>query len=65
MGNSVFFPQVDPRRFLDTSDRANLLKIRSYSLTAFFSTVTSSRGSYRYFDRTTVDRRPAARNGGR
>jgi predicted AlkP superfamily pyrophosphatase or phosphodiesterase len=28
MGNSVFFPEVDPRRFLDTGDRANLLKIR-------------------------------------
>jgi len=27
MGNSVFFPAVDPRRFLDTSDRGNLLKI--------------------------------------
>jgi arylsulfatase A-like enzyme len=27
MGNSVFFPAVDPNRFLDTSDRANLLKI--------------------------------------
>jgi predicted AlkP superfamily pyrophosphatase or phosphodiesterase len=27
MGNSVYFPQVDANRFLDTSDRANLLKI--------------------------------------
>ncbi len=27
MGNSVFFPSVDPARFLDTSDRANLLAI--------------------------------------
>lgn len=27
MGNSVFFPAVDPRRFLDTSDRETLLKI--------------------------------------
>lgn len=27
MGNSVFFPAVDPRRFLDTSDRSNLLRI--------------------------------------
>ena len=27
MGNSVFFPAVDPNRFLDTSDRANLVKI--------------------------------------
>jgi predicted AlkP superfamily pyrophosphatase or phosphodiesterase len=27
MGNSVFFPRVDPRRFLDTSDRNALLKI--------------------------------------
>lgn len=27
IGNSVFFPEVDPRRFLDTSDRANLLAI--------------------------------------
>jgi predicted AlkP superfamily pyrophosphatase or phosphodiesterase len=27
LGNSVFFPAVDPNRFLDTSDRANLLKI--------------------------------------
>ncbi len=37
----------------------------SYSLTAFFSTVTSSRGSYRYFDSTKVDRRAVPRNGGR
>jgi predicted AlkP superfamily pyrophosphatase or phosphodiesterase len=29
MGNSVFFPQVDPRQFLDTGDRANLLKIEA------------------------------------
>jgi len=29
MGNSVFFPQVDPARFLDTGERANLLKIRA------------------------------------
>ncbi len=29
MGNSVFFPQVDANRFLDTSDRGNLLKIRA------------------------------------
>ncbi len=29
MGNSVFFPQVDSGRFLDTSDRVNLLRIRS------------------------------------
>jgi hypothetical protein len=35
----------------------------SYSLTAFFSTVTTSRGSYRYFDSTRVDRRGV--NGGR
>ena len=27
MGNSVFFPEVDPRRFLDTSERTDLLKI--------------------------------------
>jgi len=27
MGNSVFFPAVDATRFLDTGDRANLLKI--------------------------------------
>src|SRR5262245_16057745 len=27
LGNSVFFPDVDPRRFLDTSERENLLKI--------------------------------------
>jgi predicted AlkP superfamily pyrophosphatase or phosphodiesterase len=27
MGNTVYFPQVDADRFLDTSDRANLLKI--------------------------------------
>ena len=37
----------------------------SYSLTAFFSTVTSSRGSYRYFDGTKVDRRAVTSNGGR
>ncbi len=27
MGNSVFFPQVDARRFLDTADRTNLVTI--------------------------------------
>jgi arylsulfatase A-like enzyme len=27
MGNSVFFPEVDPGRFLDTGERENLLKI--------------------------------------
>ncbi len=27
MGNSVFFPKVDPTKFLDTADRSNLLKI--------------------------------------
>jgi arylsulfatase A-like enzyme len=27
LGNSVFFPQVDPRRFLATDDRNNLLRI--------------------------------------
>ena len=27
MGNSVFFPSVDPTRFLATSDRENLLRI--------------------------------------
>ena len=27
MGNTVFFPQVDATRFLDTSDRANLVDI--------------------------------------
>lgn len=27
LGNSVFFPQVEPTRFLDTADRSNLLKI--------------------------------------
>jgi predicted AlkP superfamily pyrophosphatase or phosphodiesterase len=27
LGNTVFFPKVDPARFLDTSDRRNLLKI--------------------------------------
>jgi predicted AlkP superfamily pyrophosphatase or phosphodiesterase len=37
----------------------------AYSLTAFFSTVASSRGSYRYFDYTKVDRRPVTPNGGR
>jgi predicted AlkP superfamily pyrophosphatase or phosphodiesterase len=37
----------------------------SYSLTAFFSTVTSSRASYRYFDSTRVDRRAVTQNGGR
>src|SRR4051812_17969321 len=29
MGNSVFFPKVDATRFLDTGERANLLKIRT------------------------------------
>ena len=27
LGNSVFFPRVDPSRFLDTSDRAALMKV--------------------------------------
>jgi arylsulfatase A-like enzyme len=27
LGNAVFFPQIDPSRFLDTGDRANLVKI--------------------------------------
>jgi arylsulfatase A-like enzyme len=27
MGNSVYFPEVDPRRFLDTGDHTNLIKI--------------------------------------
>ena len=27
LGNSVFFPKIDPRRFLDTADRENLVKI--------------------------------------
>lgn len=27
MGNSVFFPSVEPTRFLDTSDRSNLLAV--------------------------------------
>src|SRR5919204_3302122 len=27
MGNSVYFPQVDPRRFLDTGDYDNLIRI--------------------------------------
>jgi arylsulfatase A-like enzyme len=27
LGNTVFFPKVDPTRFLDTSDRSTLLKI--------------------------------------
>jgi len=27
LGNSVFFPRVDPRKFLDTANRDNLLKI--------------------------------------
>jgi predicted AlkP superfamily pyrophosphatase or phosphodiesterase len=27
LGNTVFFPKVDPAKFLDTSDRNNLLKI--------------------------------------
>jgi Type I phosphodiesterase / nucleotide pyrophosphatase len=27
MGNSVFFPQVEPAKFLDTADRSNLLRI--------------------------------------
>ena len=27
MGNSVFFPDVDPTRFLDTGDRASLLRV--------------------------------------
>jgi len=29
LGNTVFFPKVDPRRFLETQDRANLLKIEA------------------------------------
>src|SRR5215510_3876794 len=29
MGNSVYFPQVDAARFLDTGERENLLKIRA------------------------------------
>jgi arylsulfatase A-like enzyme len=29
LGNSVFFPRVDPAAFLDTSDRGNLLKIEA------------------------------------
>jgi predicted AlkP superfamily pyrophosphatase or phosphodiesterase len=29
LGNSVFFPQVDPARFLATDDRSNLLKIEA------------------------------------
>ena len=29
MGNTVFFPRVDPRRFLDTQERANLLKVEA------------------------------------
>lgn len=29
LGNTVFFPQVDANHFLDTSDRANLLKINT------------------------------------
>ena len=28
MGNAVFFPEVDPSRFLTTGDRANLLRVR-------------------------------------
>ena len=31
MGNSVFFPSVDPAKFLDTADRINLLKIAEAS----------------------------------
>jgi predicted AlkP superfamily pyrophosphatase or phosphodiesterase len=27
MGNTVFFPKVDPAKFLNTSDRSNLLKV--------------------------------------
>ena len=27
LGNSVFFPRVDPARFLSTSERANLLRV--------------------------------------
>ena len=29
LGNTVFFPKVDPRRFLETQDRSNLLKIEA------------------------------------
>lgn len=29
MGNTVFFPKADPRRFLDTENRANLLAIEA------------------------------------
>jgi predicted AlkP superfamily pyrophosphatase or phosphodiesterase len=27
LGNTVFFPRVEPTKFLDTSDRTNLLKV--------------------------------------
>src|SRR5262249_31026051 len=27
LGNTVFFPRVDPAKFLDTSDRGNLLRV--------------------------------------
>ena len=39
MGNSIFFPDVDPGRFLDTGDRANLLRVS-------FISSTSSGGIY-------------------
>ena len=32
MGNSVFFPAVDPGRFLNTGDRANLLRVEAAGL---------------------------------
>lgn len=40
MGNSVFFPEVDPRRFLDTSDRENLLKIDASEKGRLLTTAT-------------------------
>ena len=27
MGNSIYFPEIDPRRFLDTGDHSNLIKV--------------------------------------
>jgi arylsulfatase A-like enzyme len=40
MGNSVFFPAVDPARFLDTSDFANLQKINESEKGRLQTTIT-------------------------
>ena len=40
LGNSVFFPVVDASRFLNTGDRANLLKVETEEPSGLLSTVT-------------------------